>query len=87
MDDLLVIAKLHFFSYVAGIVKPFLKYFHTDKPMIPFLFVEPKTIITCLLEIIVQPEVNEFCKSAGQLKEIDPTDKTKLLLVDKINNN
>ena len=37
-DDPLVIVKLHFFSYVAGIVEPFLKQFQIYKSMIPFLF-------------------------------------------------
>ena len=35
---------------------------------------------------MVQPELTESCKSAIQLKEIDITDKIKLLPVDKINN-
>ena len=81
----MVIAKFHLFSYVAGIVEPFLKQFQTDKLMILFIFFELKTIITYLVEVTVQPEVIESCKSARQLKEIDLTDKTKLLPVDKIN--
>ena len=54
--------------------------------MIPFLFFELTTIITCLLEIIVQLEVIESCKCARQPKEINLTDKAKLLPVEKINN-
>ena len=53
--------------------------------MIASLFFVLKTIITHLLEIIVQPEVIESCKSDRQLKKID-TDKTNLLPVNKINN-
>ena len=86
LDDPLVIAKLHFFSYVASIVEPFLKQFQSDKLMILFLSFELKIIITCLLEIIVQPEFIESCKCARQVKEISLTDKIKLLPVDKINN-
>ena len=37
-DDPLVIVKLHFFSYVAGVVEPFLKQFQIYKLIIPFLF-------------------------------------------------
>ena len=84
LDYPMVIAKLHFWSYVTGIMGPFLKQFQTDKLMIPFLFFESNTIIACLHEIIVQPEVIESCKSARQLKEINLTDKTKLLPVDRI---
>ena len=86
LDDPLVIALLHFFSYVTVIVEPFLKQFEIDKSMTLFLFFDLKAIIACLLEIILQPEVIESCKSARQLKEIDLTDKAKLLAVDKINN-
>ena len=82
-DDSQVI-KLH--SYVAGIVEPFLQKLQTDKPVIPFLFFELTAIITCLLEIIVQLEVIESCKCARQPKEINLTDKAKLLPVEKINN-
>ena len=82
----LVIAKLHFFNYNADILEPFLKQFQTDKPMIVFLFFELRAIVTCLLEITVQPEVVEPWKSARQLKEIDLIDKTKLLPVGKTNN-
>ena len=86
LDDPLVIAKLHFFSYVAGIVEPFLKQFQTDKLMIPFLLFDLKTISNRFREITVQLEVIEFCKCARQLKEIDLTDKTRLLTDGKINN-
>ena len=85
LDDPLIIAKLFFLSYVAGIAESFLKQFETDKPMILFLFFELKTIITCLLEIIVQPAIIESCLCARQLKDINLTDKTKFVLVDKIN--
>ena len=66
LDDPLIIAKLHFFCYVPGIVELLLKQFQTDKPMISFLLLELKTIITNK-----QPEVIESCKSVEQLKEID----------------
>ena len=35
--DPLVIAKFHFFSYVAGIFKSYLVSFQTDSPMVPFM--------------------------------------------------
>jgi len=85
LEDSLVLAQLHFFSYVAGIVEPFLKKFQTDKPMIPFLFFELKHIVIRLLEIIVKPKIIESCKSARQLKEIDLSDKNNLLPLEKIN--
>ena len=36
--DELVIAKLGFFSCLAGMCKPFLTVYQTDRPMIPFLY-------------------------------------------------
>lgn len=54
--------------------------------MILFLFFNLKIIITPLVEIIVQPEATESCKFTRQLKEIDLTDKTKLLPENKLNN-
>ena len=37
-SDPLVPAKLHFFSFVAGIFEPYLTRFQTDAPMMPFMF-------------------------------------------------
>ena len=39
-QDLLMTAKLHFFAFMAGILKPFLVLFQTDKPMLPFMYDE-----------------------------------------------
>ena len=65
--DPLLIVKLNFFSYAAGMVEPFLKKFETDKPMIPFLFFELKAIVTSLLEVIVRSLVVESCKSTKKV--------------------
>ena len=65
--DPLLIVKLNFFSYAAGMVEPFLKKFETDKPMIPFLFFELKAIVTSLLEVIVRSSVVESCKSTKKV--------------------
>ena len=54
--------------------------------MILLLFFEMNTIIALLLQIIVQLEFIQSCKSTRQLKEIDLSDKTKLFIVDKIYN-
>ena len=36
--DPLIVAKLHFFSYIAGTMKPFLTEYHYTKPMMPFIY-------------------------------------------------
>ena len=43
-SDPLVPAKLHFFSFVAGIFEPYLTCFQTDAPMVPFMFDELSAI-------------------------------------------
>ena len=84
MDDSLVIAKLHFSSYVPGIVEPFLKQFQADKLMIPLLFFRVENHYSSFWNNYAA-QVIESYRSASQLKEIDLTDKTKLLPADKIN--
>ena len=57
VDDQLILPKLHFFSYVAGIVELVLKAYQTDNPMIPYLYFVSKAIIKQLLELIVENNV------------------------------
>ena len=57
VDDQLILPKLPFFSYVAGIVEPFLKTCETDNPMIPYLYSDLKAIVKQLLELIVESNV------------------------------
>ena len=75
LDDELIIAKLQFFVYVAGIVEPFLTAFQSDKPMIPYFYFYLKSIIKQLLGIIVEPKIIDSCKTGKQLKDIDLSDK------------
>ena len=35
-----MVAKLEFFSYIAGIVEPYVAAYQTDKPMIPFMYAD-----------------------------------------------
>ena len=37
VNDQLTVAKLSLFIYVAGILKPYLKKYQTDMPMIPYI--------------------------------------------------
>ena len=74
LDDELIIAKLQFFVYVAGIVEPFLTAFQSDKPMIPYFYFYLKSIIKQLLGIVVEPKIIDSCKTAKQLNDIDLSD-------------
>ena len=51
-SDPLVPAKLHFFSFVAGIYEPYLTYFQTDTPMALFMFDELSAIFKKLVGLI-----------------------------------
>ena len=55
--DKLVVAKLHFFSYVAGLLQPSLTCYQGDGPMISFLCNDLKVVYCSLLEVVVKPEV------------------------------
>ena len=44
-QDLLIPAKCHFFSFIAGILKPYLVIFQSDSPLPSFMFVEISLIL------------------------------------------
>ena len=55
--DPLVVAKLHFFSYVASLLKPYLKKFQSEQPVI--LYLQKELLLLCrnVLEMIIQPDI------------------------------
>ena len=54
IEDPVTMAKLHFFSFVAGLLQPLLKVFQGDGPMIPFLCNNIRSTYISLLEFIVK---------------------------------
>lgn len=84
VDDPLIQAKLQCFSYVAGIVEPFLRLYQTDNPMIPYMYFDLKSLVKQLLEMIVDLKVIEDCKSGKQLKDLDLLDETIFLPLNKM---
>ena len=85
VEDPPVTAKLQFFSFVSSIVEPYLRKYETDKPMIPFVYLDLKDLVIKLLDNIVKPTVINNCKSGKQLKEIDLSNEENLISVGKIN--
>ena len=71
VDDILLPAKLSFFSFIAGILEPYLKAYQTEKPMLPFLYTDLKQLCKKLLELIVKPDILAKCKSGLDFKNID----------------
>ena len=61
--DELVIAKLGFFSYLAGMFKPFLTACQTDCPIISFLYGDLFKLLRNILSIIIKPDMNK-CETA-----------------------
>ena len=53
--DLFTEAKIIFFSFICSIVEPYLKKYQCEKPMVPFTYVNLKSIATNLLQLIVKP--------------------------------
>ena len=45
--------------------------YQTDNPMIPYMYFDLKTMLKDLLEIIVEPEVIQECKTGKRLIETD----------------
>ena len=82
--DLFTEAKITFFSFICSIVEPYLKKYQREKPMVPFMYVDLKSIAKNLLQLIVKPEVLEKCKTAKQLAEINLDEKGNLLPINKV---
>ena len=82
--DLFTEAKITFFSFMCFIVEPYLKKYQCEKPMVPFMYVDLKSIATNLLQLIVKAEVLEKCKTAKQLAKINLDENRNLLPINKV---
>ena len=71
VSDSLTPAKLHFFSFVAGIFQPFLVKCQSDKPMVPFIHDDLLRLFKRVLLLVLKPEVVNPCTSITALKKID----------------
>ena len=64
-------AKLEFFCFIAGIMQPFLTKYQSDKPMIPYLYLDILKLIKKLMQLIVKPDMLEKCESYFDFRRID----------------
>ncbi|XP_072562663.1 uncharacterized protein [Paramormyrops kingsleyae] len=76
-------AKMHFFMTVARTFHPFMKMYQTDEPVMPFLGKDLAELIKSLLRRCVKREVLQDITPL-QLTKLDTSDKTLLLLPQKI---
>ena len=67
----LTAAKLHFFSFVAGIFQPFLVKCQSDKPMVPFVHDDLLRLSKRVLLLVLKPDVVNPCTSITALKKTD----------------
>ena len=51
--------------------------YQTNNSMIPYMYFDLKTVLKDLLEIVVEPEVIQKCKTGKQLIKIDVERKKK----------
>ena len=78
MQDPFMISKLMLFSFVCGLVEPYLKVFQSDCLMVPFIDSEVKSVIKSLLLLIVKPII-EKSKTATDLNNINLSSEENLL--------
>ena len=82
--DLFTEAKITFFSFICSIFEPYLNKYQCEKPMVPFVYVDLKSIATNLLQLTVKLEVLEKCKTAKELAEINLDEKGNFVPVNNV---
>ena len=56
-NDIFTVARLNFFSYVAGFFKPFLKSYQSNSPMIPYLYTDLSELVKKILQLFIRADV------------------------------
>ena len=57
VTDPLSEAKISCFSFICSLVEPYLKKCQADKPKVPFIYTELKSLLRNLLQLFVKPDV------------------------------
>ena len=73
--DPLILAKLHFFSCIAGTMKPLLTGYQYTKPMMPFMYGDLHQLLRHIVSKYIKPETVEKCKTASILFNVNFSDK------------
>ena len=67
---MLITAKLHFFAFIASILKPFLVLFQTDNPMLPFMYEELSKVSKRLIVLMYRKQkINKVKAVSKAMKE------------------
>ena len=56
-NDIFTVARLNFFSYVAGFFKPFRKSYQSNSPMIPHLYTDLSELVKKNLQLFIRADV------------------------------
>ena len=73
--DLFTVAKLIFFSFIAGLLNPYLSIYQSRKSLIQFIYDEPQSLYKELLELTIKCKVLGKCKDDyNELLKIDLRD-------------
>lgn len=85
VDDVLTKVKLKFFCFVAGILKPFLTKYQSDRPMVPYLYKDIIDMIKKLMYLIVKPDIIDKCVTLTDYRNIDLDKKDSMVKAKNIN--
>ena len=72
--DPLILAKLHFFSDIAGTMKPFLREYQYTKPMMTFMCEDLHQLLRDRVSKYIKPETLEKCKSPCLFSDVNFSD-------------
>ena len=75
----LIVPKLHFFRFIASLLKEFLVSFQSDNLLLPFMSSALYNIMKQILRIFVRKEVLENAATPYTLNKIDVSDKNNLV--------
>ena len=78
VKDELTFAKLPFFNFIAGLLKPYLTKYQTDQPMIPFLAKDLEAMYKSLRQLILKIQSFDDC-SGNDLLRVDLSNKSNYL--------
>ena len=79
MNDLCTPANLSFFSFIAGILQPFLVKHQTGDPPVPYLHNDLFNIIKKIMNLIIKPGIMIKCINGANLKMVDLSNKDNFM--------
>ena len=85
MNDPLRVPKLQIFSFLAGVLQPFLKSYQTDEPVVPFLYNDIFSLLQQILQTVVKPDLLINCNYFGDLMKLDLDKKNTFMKLKDMN--